>query len=145
MYDESTKKRAYSLYVEYLKSGIKEHNIITKIGKTMNIPDSTLRNWSHDCDWSLRANVEVIKSGKLDFLGIPKKLVEYMTPENAVEMGRLVFDVIQSVEVKPNGTETAHQQSGDVGMGEAASGADGVPEDLNTHAQIPPSEVARKD
>ena len=42
-------------------------------------------------------------------------------------------------------TQIVYQQRINVGMGAAAGGADGVPEDLNTHAQIPPTEVARED
>ena len=42
-------------------------------------------------------------------------------------------------------TQTVYQQLGDVGMGAAAGGADPVPEDLNTHAQIAATEVARED
>ena len=42
-------------------------------------------------------------------------------------------------------TKTVYQQRADAGMGEAAGGADPVPEDLNTHAQIPTDEVARED
>ena len=42
-------------------------------------------------------------------------------------------------------TQIVYQQRGYVGMGSAAGGADDVPEDLNTHAQIPATEVARED
>ena len=42
-------------------------------------------------------------------------------------------------------TQIVYQQRLDVGMGEAAGGTDPVPEDLNTHAQIPTAEVARED
>lgn len=99
-YDDSTKQQAFDMYVEQLQSGTKEHNILAKIAKTMAIPRETLRNWRRDGDWSLKANVEVLKSAKLDFLAILENLQEHITNENAVEMGRLVFDVIQSVEEK---------------------------------------------
>lgn len=97
-YDESVKKQAYDLYVEELGRGTKEHNILAKIAKSMKIPRATLRDWRRDDDWSLKANVEVLKSSKTDFLAILQKLQEHVTDDNAVEMGRLVFDVIQSVE-----------------------------------------------
>lgn len=42
-------------------------------------------------------------------------------------------------------TQIVYQHRSYVGVGQAAGGADDVPEDLNTHAQIPPTEVARED
>ena len=97
------------MYVDLLRSGTQAQNILTKIGKEMQISRETLRVWKRDGHWSLKANVEILKSAKLEFMQILRKLSDQLTPENAAEMGRLVFDAIQSVEVKPNGTESHSQ------------------------------------
>jgi len=105
-YDESTKTQALNMYIDLLRAGIKEQNILTRIAKEMQISHGTLRVWRQDGHWSLKANIEILKSAKLEFVQILRKLPDHVTPENAAEMERLVFDMIQSIEVKSNGTET---------------------------------------
>ena len=116
-YDDSIKQQAFDLYVEKLQSGTKEHNILAQIAKSMAIPRETLRDWRQDGDWSLRANVAVLKSAKLDFLAILGNLQEHVTSENAVDFGRLVFDVIQSVEKRAE-NETTTDSKGTAGQSE---------------------------
>ena len=108
-YPESIKTEAYDLYVELMKSGIKEHNVLAKIGETMEIPRETLRTWRQDGDWSRKANVDVLKSAKTNFLAILKKLPEHVNSENAAELGRLVLDVMESVNETGTDSETVER------------------------------------
>ena len=116
-YPESIKTEAYDQYVDHLKGGMKEHNILAKIAKEMEIPRETLREWRQSGDWSRKANLDVLKSAKTDFLAILKKLPEHVNSENAAELGRLVLDVMESVNETENQTGPV-EQSEDVDDGE---------------------------
>ena len=111
-YSDAVKTEAYDLYVELLKSGTKEHNILAKISKTMDIPGQTLRLWRQEYDWSRKANIDVLKSAKISFLPILKELPKHITSENAAEVGRLVLDAMESVNETANQTGTTEQSEG---------------------------------
>ena len=150
-YDESTKTKALDMYIDFLRAGIREQNILTRIAKEMQISRETLRVWRRDGHWSLKANVEILKSAKLEFMQILRKLPDQLTPDNAAEMGRLVFDAIQSVEAKPNGTESNSQtpeQTGNSGgppVGQATSQAESLSEDPNKWSKVVPPESDQRD
>jgi len=118
-YSEETKQEEYNKYVALLQGGMKEQNIVTEMLKNTDISHQTLYRWIREDDWSLKANLEVLKSYKVGFCNILEKLQQFINSENAVEMGRLAFDVIKDVEHKlvngykqHNETETKQSETG---------------------------------
>lgn len=119
-YDESVKKQAYDMYVEFMKDpDLSDRDLIKEVHKKIkkeipvckNIDITTLRGWRQDDDWLHRARVEVLFSSQLKVTGIPDELLKHITPDNAVEMGRLWLDAVLSTEKGAN-NETSNDSAG---------------------------------